>query len=179
MMQRATAIAALSLMLLSCRAQRSDEPRLDRDSALDVAASEAGLIDDPATTSPVGLYQNAGVAGSDAICVAGDAANLRFGLVMHFGPTLICEGTGTATHDGGMLTLRFADSDCVVAARYDGRSLHIPGNVSAGCARICGARASISGGSMARVGWSDADSHRLMSRRDVLAGRAPRALCAR
>lgn len=176
-MRRVAAIGALALLLLSCRERGNDEPRLDRDSKLDIAASEAGLIDDPATTSPVGLYQNAGVAGSDAICVAGDGANLRFGLVMHFGPTLICEGAGSASHDGGILTLRFANADCAVAVRYDGRSLRIPGDVPAGCARLCGARASISGGSMARVGWSDADSRRLTSRRDALAGRAPRALC--
>ncbi len=172
---------ALSLFLLLFAACRPAEPQpgaVDHSNPLDRAASEAQLIVDPATTAPVGLYERAHAAGTDAICVAGEAGDgLRFGLVMHFGPTLVCEGRGAATHDGAALLLDFDDADCDVRATYDGQSLTLPGTVDAGCAAVCGPRASISGGAMARVGWSETDAARLRSRRDVVNGRAPRLMC--
>ena len=179
---KATTAALLALVLLAgCRNEAARAPAFSDDSPLDQAASEANLIDDPRSTPAVGLYQHDGAAGTDGLCLSpqgeGDSDSLYFGLVMHFGPTLICEGAGTAQHDGDTVRLSFADADCTIDVAYDGRSLRMPGSVPAGCAAVCGPRASMSGGSFERVGWDAADSQRLMSRRDRLANQPARALC--
>ncbi len=170
--------AVTMCILMGCRAEPVDQLPINADNPLDIAASEANLIVDPNTVPPVGLYQRSHVAGTDGLCVADAGSdNLRFGIVMHFGPTLVCEGSGTAQHDGTTLTLAFTGADCKIDADYDGQSVRIPGVVPAGCAALCGERASMSGGAMLRVGWADADATRLRSRRDVLNARAPRQLC--
>ena len=177
-MKRTGLRLAMALLLAAaaggCRDAQEGRPTLSEDSALDVAASDANLIDDPGTTSPVGLYQHSGVAGTDGICVSGKPGELRFGLVMHFGATLFCEGRGTAEHDGARLRLTFAGTDCAVDAVYDGRAIRIPGRVPEGCAKLCGPRASISGGAMERTGWAARDALRLRSRRG---GSSAGALC--
>lgn len=168
----------LFLPLALCSSCRdSPQPGLvDADNPLDAAASDANLIVDPASTSPVGLYERTHVAGTDGICIS-DTADMRFGLVMHFGPTLVCEGTGSARHDGDAISLDFSEADCAIDAAYDGQSIRIPGVIPAGCSALCGPRASMSGGAMARVGWGEGDARRLHSSRDVLRGRAARRLC--
>ena len=172
---RLALVLSLLVGLAGCRDAGQGRPTLSEDSALDVAASDANLIDDPGTTSPIGLYQHSGVAGTDGICVAGDGDDLRFGLVMHFGATLFCEGKGAADHDGTRIQLRFANADCTIDAVYDGRAIRVPGRVPDGCAKLCGPRASISGGAMERTGWSGNDALRLRSRRG---GASAGALCA-
>ncbi|MEQ1687778.1 MAG: hypothetical protein ABL874_04310 [Sphingopyxis sp.] len=167
----------LALFVAGCDA-RQDDVAIDTGNPLDVAAAEAHLIVDPGTTPAVGLYERGGAAGVDGLCVAGeDEDELRFGVVMHFGATLVCEGTGSAVHDGDTLSLDFDGADCAVELAYDGRALRFPGTVPDGCAALCAERASLAGGAMNRVGWTSADALRLRSRRDVLQQRPPRALC--
>ncbi|MEQ1509708.1 MAG: hypothetical protein ABL909_04805 [Sphingopyxis sp.] len=150
---------------------------IDANNPLDVAARDAHLIDDPGTTVPMGLYEREGAAGTDGLCLAGQDDAMRFGVVMHFGPTLICEGSGTAQHDGATIALRFDNADCQIDVAYDGRILRIPGAVPQGCDAVCGERASMAGGILNRVGWSNAEALQLNSRRDVLQNKPVRALC--
>lgn len=172
-------LASLALLLpIGCRDAAQRDGSIDPRNPLDRAAAEASLIVDPDTTSPIGLYERRHAVGTDAICVAGEGdSDLHFGLVMHFGATLVCEGQGVARHDGGHIMLDFEQADCAINASYDGQSIALPGIVDEGCAALCGPRASMSGGAMARVGWSVDDALRLTSRRDVVNGRRPRALC--
>lgn len=167
------------LQLMGCRGEVEQADAFNPDNPLDAAASDAHLIVDPRSTSPVGLYQRDHVAGTDGLCVSGDedGDSLRFGIVMHFGPTLVCEGSGSAAHSGASLSLRFDGADCAIDAEYDGQRVQMPGTVPSGCAALCGERASMSGGSMARTGWTEADAQQLRSRRDVLRNRASHALC--
>ena len=167
----------LALLLVGCDRRPTEAAAIDSGNPLDVAARDAHLIVDPGTTTPMGLYEHAGVAGTDGLCVSGDDDDLRFGVVMHFGPTLICEGSGSAAHDGSVVTLNFANADCDVELTYDGRVLRFPGTLPEGCKALCGERASMAGGSMTRVGWTNGDALRLHSRRDALQQREPRALC--
>ncbi|MEQ1726034.1 MAG: hypothetical protein ABL882_08930 [Sphingopyxis sp.] len=168
----------MALFVMGCDARPPSANAIDNDNPLDVAARDAHLIDDPGATSAVGLYERGGAAGSDGLCVAGeDEDELRFGVVMHFGSTLICEGAGSAEHDGDTLALDFDDADCAIDLVYDGRVLRFPGTVPDGCKALCGERASLAGGAMNRVGWTDGDAQRLRSRRDALQQRVPRALC--
>jgi|CXWL01.1.fsa_nt_gi hypothetical protein len=172
------AVVIIALLLAGCDGRPPDAAAIDSGNPLDVAARDANLIVDPDTTAPMGLYEQLGAAGTDGLCVSGEGdGDLRFGVVMHFGPTLVCEGQGEVTHDGAHLSLRFDNADCAIELAYDGRSLRFPGSVPDGCKAVCGARASMAGGSMARTGWSNDDAQRLFSRRDALHQRAPRPLC--
>lgn len=172
------AVVILALLLAGCDGRAPGAAAIDSSNPLDVAARDANLIVDPDTTAPMGLYERQGAAGTDGLCVSGEGDDdLRFGVVMHFGPTLICEGRGDAVHDGGHLSLDFDNADCAIDLAYDGRSLRFPGSVPDGCKALCGARASMAGGSMARTAWSNGDAMLLRSRRDVLHRRPARALC--
>lgn len=168
-----------SFMVTACQNEAIPPATFDKDNPLDQAAEEANLIVDPDSTSAVGLYERLHGAGTDGVCVVGeDEDDLRFGMVMHFGPTLVCEGRGVAEHEGGIIHVEFDDADCAVEVAFDGRLLRFPGAVPAGCSALCGPRASIAGGAMGRVGWTAGDARRLYSRRDVLQKRSPRTLCS-
>ncbi len=138
--------------------------------ALEDAARDAGLVDDPATTSPAGLYRNVHAGGSDSLCMRATGGNsYRVGMIASFGPTLICEASGSASHDGATLSLDLGDG-CAFEAQYDARSIRLPGVVPAACAARCGARASLSGVHFDRSSWSEADALRVRSRRDAARG---------
>ncbi|MFM6853645.1 MAG: hypothetical protein ACKOUM_06145, partial [Sphingopyxis sp.] len=114
-------LVACALLSAACRdgaAAPAPAPTAPVDSAnpLEEAASDANLVDDPNSTKPTGLYERRHGAGVDAICLtpsedsagdggAGDDAEededasggtYRMGMVASFGPTLLCEGRGTA-----------------------------------------------------------------------------------
>lgn len=170
---RAMVAIVLVLALAGCgRADRSAADGIDSNSPLEAAAREANLVVDPDSTEPTGLYELSHAGGTDAVCLLpADGAAYRFGLVASFGATLMCEGSGTARHSGAQVTLDFDRADCTIEAAYDGQSLAMPGVVPAGCSALCGPRASLSGISVARVGWEEGDARRLRSRH------GGRALC--
>jgi hypothetical protein len=168
---RAPMILAIALLLSACR--EAPAPTIDRSNPLEAAAVDANLVDDPGTTPPNGLYEHRHALGTDALCLTGeDADDLKFGVVAIFGSTLICEGRGSAVHDGAQLRLSFDGAECSIDATYDGRSVRMPGTVPDGCAALCGPRASLSGVAVERSGWDDASARGLRSRRDQ------RALCS-
>lgn len=165
-MRRQFALALL-MLLAACRA--GEEPEvIDADNALESAARDANLVVDPDATPPTGLYERIHSSGTDSFCARpdGDDDTYRFGLIASFGTTLTCEGQGSAVHDGETLALDFDDADCSFTARYDGQSVAMPGTVPEGCSALCGPRALMSGVSIARTGWEEADARRLLSRQD-------------
>jgi hypothetical protein len=165
-------VAALLLvgLLSGCRSEPEAPRATVATSPLEAAARDAGLVDDPGVVLPTGLFENRHAAGRDSLCfrpIGGQ--RYRFGAIASFGSTLICEGGGTATHDGGDVTLTFEGAalrggDCRFTASYDGRSVRFPGVVPAGCSALCGPRASMSGVSFDRSGWAEADALTLRSR---------------
>lgn len=161
-------VAVLPLFALAgCDRPDATRPEaIDSDSPLESAAREANLVVDPNDTPPTGLYELRHSGGTDAMCLLpADGASYRFGMVASFGATLMCEGSGQARHRGAVVTLDFDGADCTIEASYDGQSLAMPGVVPADCSTLCGPRASLSGISVARVGWGAADAQRLRSRR--------------
>jgi hypothetical protein len=73
--------------------------------------------------------------------------------------------------------LDFDNADCTIPAVYDGRSVHLAGNVPAGCAALCGERASFAGVAVSRVGSTDADAQLLLSRDAAIRQRPSEPLC--
>lgn len=141
-------------------------------SALEQAARNAGLIDDAAGLSPVGLYRRRHEAGLDSLCLvprkatpekaspdaegaapdADDAdGSLRFGVDAAFGENVHCRGHGTARLSGDRLILNFARSACLIVARYDGDRVALPGSLDVACRGLCDARGSLEGVSFPRV----------------------------
>lgn len=175
----AACIAALAIA--SCQG-REDEPAapvaIDSGNPLEQAAQDANLVDDPNDVAPTGLFERAHAVGTDGLCFAPDADGYQFGIVANFGATLICEGRGRATHDGAQILLDFDDADCTIPAVYDGRSVHLAGNVPRGCAALCGERASFAGVAVSRVGSTEADAQLLLSREAEIKQRPSAPLCA-
>lgn len=156
---------AIGLALLGCRNEPAAVVPPPSSNALESAAREAGLVDDPASVLPTGLFENRHAVGTDSLCLKPVSGNrYRFGTIAAFGATLRCEGKGAAVHSGPTVALTFDDAQCAFVAAYDGRAIHFPGVVPAGCAALCGPRASLSGVSFDRSGWAVADAHRLRSR---------------
>ena len=179
-MRRATARAAVTALiaLTGCRSEPEAPRATAASSPLEAAARDAGLVDDPGVVLPTGLFENRHAAGRDSLCFRpAGGRRYRFGAIASFGSTLICEGGGTATHDGDSIALVFEGGvldggGCAFTASYDGRSVRFPGVVPAGCAALCGPRASLSGVSFDRSGWAAADALTLRSR-----GPSHAALC--
>jgi hypothetical protein len=174
------ALSIAALALASCQGRADQAPAaVDIDSAnpLEQAAQDANLVDDPNDVAPTGLFERAHAVGTDGLCIAPDTDGYRFGMVANFGATLICEGRGRASHDGAQIMLDFDDADCTIPAVYDGRSVHLAGNVPRGCAVLCGERASFAGVAVSRVGSTEADAHLLFSRDAAIKKRPATPLC--
>lgn len=131
---------------------------------LDAAAIDAGVIADPQAIDLAGSFADPGATGSDAFCARGDRAKgYRVGVLVTFGASSQCEGTGSAKLAGETADLslsRNGDGDaiagCRFSAQFDGNALALPGSVPAACAALCSDRASLAGASFALVEPGDA-----------------------
>ena len=167
-MKQAALLGLSALLLLSCREQEAERPSIDAANPIERAAREANLVEDPDSSPPTGLYERRHISGRDALCIVPQGlGGYRFGMIASFGTELMCQGQGTATQNGTRLKLVFSDIRCEIEAVYDGRSVRMPGTVPAGCAEICGPRASLSGVAVSRVGWSEDEAMTLQSRREA------------
>jgi hypothetical protein len=166
--RRGWLIALALLTMTSCR-QREQAAAVDPGNPLEVAARQANLVVDADSIPPTGLFERRHAGGVDTLCVTPDGRDYRFGVTASFGPTLICEGHGTARQHGETLTLRFSGVDCIAEARYDGGHVRIDGRIPSGCAALCGPRASLSGTGFDRVGNAIADARTARSRRNPAA----------
>ncbi len=177
MMRAVLAVLAAGLCLAACR-EEAAAPKIDRGNPLEAAAEQAHLVDDPNSTSPTGLFERRHAVGTDGLCMLpvsedADETSFRFGMVASFGATLICEGHGAAEHRGASIHFAFDQADCAFDAVYDGRSVRMPGSVPAGCAALCGERASFSGVGVSRVGWTAQDARQLIARRGAAGSSTP------
>jgi hypothetical protein len=114
-----------------------------------------------------GLYEAKSGGLSSQLCIVdrGEGA-ARFGLNIWGGNMHSCSGAGTAARKGGGLTLTMAgDRSCVIEARIEGNAIKLPDRVPEGCSYYCGARATMTGVSLARTGSSEADA---LKARDVV-----------
>ena len=173
---RAAPLACLLLMGCSVSQAGGDDGAL---TPLDAAAIDAGVIADPQAIDLAGSFADAGATGSDAFCARGDrSGGYRIGMLVSFGGSSQCEGTGRAELSGETATIdlaRSGDGDavsgCRFTARFDGSALVLPGSLPAACAQVCSARASLAGASFALVEPGNAAA-------DSASGRSIKRLCA-
>lgn len=109
---------------------------------LEAAAIAAGVVADPNSTDPTGLYAR----GSDRLCVLPAAENFRIGIDVDYGDGQRCSATGAAERDGERLHVRLEGKrDCDFDARFEGDRVVFPGKLPDGCASYCSGRASLAG----------------------------------
>jgi hypothetical protein len=117
--------------------------------------------------SLTGLYEKKDGGLSSQLCIVQrGGGEARFGLNLWGGNMHSCSGAGTAVRAGQQLTLTMAgDRACVITARIQGNAIRLPDSVPEGCSYYCGARARMTGVSLARTGTSEADA---LKARDVV-----------
>lgn len=146
------------LLLAGCSVSQAGGDDAAR-TPLDAAAIDAGVIADPQAIDLAGAFADPGATGADAFCARGDRdKGYNVGVLVTFGASSQCEGTGSARLSGETAELslsRNGDGDaiagCRFSARFDGNALALPGSVPAACAALCSDRASLAGASFALV----------------------------
>lgn len=161
-----TTLAIVMVMVAGCRDTAADRPEVDNDNPIEIAARDANLVLDAGATPLTGLFERRHVAGSDSLCFIpdGGSGRYRFALIARFGETLTCEGRGTARHEDDRIALDFGKGGCAFTASYDGNAVRVPGSVPDGCSAYCGPRASMSGVTVERIGWTREDARRQCDR---------------
>jgi hypothetical protein len=173
---RAALLACLLLAGCSVSQAGGDE---DAVTPLDAAAIDAGVITDPQALDLAGSFADPGATGSDSFCARGSRdAGYKVGMLVTFGGSSQCEGTGSARLAGETATIdlaRSSDGDavagCRFTARFDGNALVLPGTLPPACLAVCSARASLAGAAFALVEPGNAAA-------DTASGRSIRHLCA-
>ena len=145
----------LLIALLAAGCSRTASPEQNNASApggLEAAAIEAGVIVDPGSTEPAGLYARDG----DRLCVVPDGSAFRTGLVIDLADQS-CEGRATGQLADERLDLDFGGG-CRVSARYEGDRIILPGDVPDACDALCRGRGSIAGASLDRLSDSASEA---------------------
>lgn len=125
---------------------------------LEVAASAAGLVVDPATASEVGSWARDG----DRLCVApATDGNERIGALVEYGERQGCVAAGTVRRSDEQLDVAFGD--CKFAARFNGERIVFPATLPAACDRLCTGRASLAALSVTRVSSAASEARTLRS----------------
>lgn len=138
---------------------------IDADNPLEIAARERGVVSPDAVT-PVGVFERSHDLGRDAMCVVPDGAGQwRFAVTAAFGTTLSCAASGTIVREGDGWRMRFAGAKgCATLVREEEDELRLPGRLPPQCAKLCPARASLSGLRLPRASWSVDDARGLQFR---------------
>lgn len=152
------AVLLACLMLAGCSVSQAGGDN-DAMTPLDAAAIDAGVIADPQAIDLAGSFADPGATGSDAFCAQGNRdKGYKVGLLVSFGASTQCEGTGSAMLAGETAEIslsRNGEGDtiggCRFSARFDGNALALPGSVPAACSALCTHRASLAGASFALV----------------------------
>lgn len=132
---------------------------------LEAAAIAAGVIADPNSTDPTGLYAR----GTDRMCVLPAAEDFRIGIDVDYGDGQHCSAVGTATRDGERLRIRFEGKrDCEFDARFEGDRVVFPGDLPKGCAAYCTGRASLAGLEVDRLSDSASEARAMRDGRGRL-----------
>ncbi|WP_245968185.1 hypothetical protein [Hephaestia caeni] len=152
------AAALLALALLAGCSDRADEASVANAGAggdLEAAAIAVGVIPDPASTDPTGLYARA----TDRICVLPAPQDFIIGIDMDYGDGQHCTASGTARREGELLRVTLAGNEgCGFDARFEGDRIVLPGTLPKGCAHYCTGRASLAGMEADRLSDSAAEA---------------------
>ena len=177
--RRLLGVALLAaLALVGCRDTRSPEPR-GRESSLETAAREAGVITDSDLVDPMGSYARRHENGLHEVCIGPPSGQPRaFGMIADLGEGLSCQGKGRVSGSGDRLRFVFdSENKCAIDARYDGEDIRLSGKVPRACAALCSARATFAGLSVLRSGWSREDAMQVRARHDARGVREGEPLC--
>lgn len=128
-------LVAVALSLAGCSQGTAPAPAPEG-AALEQAAIARGVVRDPATAQPVGLYAREG----DRLCVTAQ----RIGVFIDYGEAIGCSARGTYARDGERMRVDFG-KDCAFDAAFDGDGVRFPGSLPTGCEAACRGRASLSG----------------------------------
>jgi len=142
-------VAFLFLALAACQQDPASQSTngAGAGAQLDQLAIQKGLLPDPKSRSLAGRFETNSELGTDKFCaVARTAGDYDIGFLAVFGPESKCEGQGSATLEGDMISITLNGKDsCSFSADYDGIVLRFPGVVPEGCASYCSRNASMSG----------------------------------
>ena len=162
-------MGALGIALLAACQRPAPQPQpAATASSLEAAAIAAGVIDDPGTIDPTGLYAR----DRDKICVVPSATAFRIGFTLDYGDGYACSGSGEATRAGEVLHVELTSAPgCGFDATFDGERIALPGKLPDACRKACSGRASLVGLSAGRLSDSLSEAAALRDGRG-------RVLCA-
>lgn len=131
-------VMALAPLLAACGSP-APSPAPDSPGArLETAATQAGLIADPARVPLIGSW----ALETDRLCVVPAARGAyRIGAVIDYGEGQGCAARGTVTRRGDRLRVAFGT--CRFDAALDGDRIVFPGELPGTCDRYCTGRATL------------------------------------
>ena len=141
-------LAAVLLVLAGC-SQKATPSSEEQGATLEQAAIARGVVRDPATAQPVGLYAREG----DRLCITTG----RIGTFVDYGEGIGCSARGTYSRDGERMRVDFGKG-CAFDAAFDGDGVRFPGSLPAGCEAACRGRASLSGLQFDRLSESGSEA---------------------
>ena len=143
-----------AVLFASCSSQSTPDAR-PTPSTLEAAAIEAGVISDPASIDPTGLYAR----DRDKICVVPSATAFRVGVYVDYGNDYFCSGSGEATRVGETLHVELTSAPgCSFDAKFDGDRIAVPGALPDACQKACSKRASLAGLNVERLSDSPSEA---------------------
>lgn len=154
------ALVGLILLVAACHrdAAAPAPPAATTASGLEAAAIQAGVIPDPNSTDPTGLYAR----DTDRMCLVPIATAYRIGVFVDYGDDQRCGGSGIATRVGETLHVELGNgSGCSFDARFEGDRIVFPGRVPDACRQICERRASIAALDVGRLSDSVSEASTL------------------
>jgi hypothetical protein len=152
-------------VLTACHSQPTQPAANATPSSLEVAAIAAGVIDDPSTIDPTGLYAR----DRDKLCVVPSATAFRVGVYIDYGDGYSCSGSGEATRAGETLHVELTSAPgCAFDATFDGERIAVPGRLPDACQRACTSRASLAGLSVEKLSDSPSEAGALRDGRGRL-----------
>ncbi len=105
--------------------------------ALERAAIARGIVADPASIDPVGVYSS----DTDRVCIVARDDGYAIGASVDYGEAQSCTARGTAT-GRATLDVRF-QQDCRFTAKIEGDRITFPALLPAACDTVCIGRASL------------------------------------
>ena len=154
--------------LAACHRSAPQPQATSTASGLEAAAIAAGVIDDPGTIDPTGLYAR----DRDKICVVPSSSAFHVGVYVDYGDGYACSASGEATRAGETLHVELTSAPgCNFDATFDGERIAVPGRLPDACQKACTSRASLAGLSVEKLSDSLSEASALRDGRG-------RMLCA-
>lgn len=151
---------ALAALLGAC-GQRGEEDANDAAMVpLERAAIEAGLVTDPDSADPSGLYER----GPDRLCIVPATENFTVGVTTGFADGGgSCSARGSGVHDGSRLRVDLGGG-CRFDANFEGDRIGFPARLPDACRSACQDRASLSAASFDQISDSAAEAAAMTDR---------------